>query len=195
MPGPRVTASSDSWMPPPGEVTRPDQLPEGAWLAVDLFDGERVLRCWKTARGYLVLTSLRCLLLWQRRELFQHRDWESSPEVLLYSVKPPRVLFGRFVEIAPALDPAGSVIRAGVADPAEVADEISASLPAARQEWELRRHRALGNLAAHRMLHDRMTSAIALGLPPPVPEIPCAYCGNLMPVTAKSCPHCGAPGP
>jgi hypothetical protein len=188
-----VTASASSWVPPPEQVTGPDQLPGDAWRAVDLFEGERVLRCWRTARGYLLLTSLRCLLLWRRLELFQPRDWEASPEVYLYNVRPPRALFGRFVEIAPAFVGDGAVIRAGVVNPVEVADEIRASIPEARRQWDLRRQRALADIATHRLIHDQIASALAAGLPVPVPRVPCAYCGNLVPATAKRCPHCGAP--
>jgi hypothetical protein len=188
-----VTAHPPAWNPPPELATQPDQLPVEAWRALELFDDERLLRCWRTARGYLVLTTLRCLLLWQRREILQPREWEASPEVLLYNVRPPHVVLGRFVEVAPAYDDGGGVIRASVADPEGVAEEVAASIGAARRAWDLRRAHARADLAAHRHRHDEIAAALADGRPIPVPRVPCAYCGNSMPITARSCPHCGAP--
>ncbi len=188
-----MSASASSTEPPPGQATLPDQLPPEAWRAIDPIRGEVVRRCWRTGRGFLVLTTLRCLLLWRRRELLRAKEWEVSPEVMLYNVQPPRVLFGRFVEIAPAYDEGEAAIRAGVEDPYSVAEEVAAAIPDARRAWDQRRAAAQAEFQAHRKRRDEIVAAIAAGVPPPVPRVPCRYCGNPMPITARRCPSCGAP--
>jgi hypothetical protein len=160
---------------------------------VSLMDGEVIRRAWKTGRGFLVLTSLRCFLLWQRRELFRPTEWEASPEVLLFNVRPPRVLFGRFVEISPESEEGGFPIRAGVAEPEYVAEEIAAAIPAARVAWEARRLKAEAALSAHRARRDQILASIRAGRPIPMATVICPFCGNRMLVTARACPHCGAP--
>jgi hypothetical protein len=188
-----VNTSSPRWSPPAQEVTSPDQLSPEAWRAVSLLDGEVIHRVWKTGRGFLVLTSLRCFLLWQRREVFRPVEWEASPEVLLFNVRPPRVLFGRFVEITPQSDEGGFPIRAGVAEPEEVAEEVAAAIPAARAAWEARRAKAEAELASQRRRREQILAAIRGGRPVPIPTVVCPFCGNPMLVTARACPHCGAP--
>ncbi len=173
--------------------TTPDPLSPEAWPALSLMHGEVIRRVWRTARGFLVLTTLRCILLWQRRELFRPTEWQAGPEVLLYDVRPPRVLFGRFLEVAPASSDGGGPIRVVVAAPEDVAEEISASLPEARREWAERRSKALVFLAAEKRRHDQVLAAVGSGRPVPAATVRCAYCGNEMLLTARSCPHCGAP--
>jgi zinc-ribbon domain len=174
-------------------VTQPDPLDPAAWTALALMDGETIRRVWKTGRGFLVLTTLRCILLWQRRELFRPTEWQSGPEVLLFDVRPPRVLFGRFLEISPASPAGGAPIRVVVPEPEYVAEEIGASLPEARRAWEVRRHRALDLLAAEKRRHDQVVAAVRAGRPLPMVTVRCPFCGNSIPATARRCPHCGAP--
>jgi zinc-ribbon domain len=181
--------------PPFDLSTQPDQLDSTAWMALSLMDGEVIRRVWRTGRGYLVLTSLRCILLWQRREVFRATEWQSGPEVLLFDVRPPRVLFGRFVEVAPASPAGGAPIRVAVAEPEYVAEEIVAALPEARRDWEERRRKALALLAVEKRRHDEILAAMVAGRALPTPTVRCSYCGNSVPVTARNCPHCGAPMP
>lgn len=188
-----MSARTPAWNPPPEQRTAPDQLPGEAWRAIDLFDGEAVRRCWRTAHGFLILTNLRCVLVWRHRELFHARAWESGPEVFLYNVADPRVVLGRFVEIAPAVDEGDGLIRAGVADPRAVAGEIRDEIPAARQEWDRRRTKMQQDLAAHQARRAQIAAVIAAGGSAPVPKVPCPYCGSSIPVTARRCPNCGAP--
>jgi hypothetical protein len=188
-----VAERAPSGHPPADQVTRPDQLPRAAWAALDLFAGERVFDCWKTARGYLVLTSLRCVLIWQRKEFLRARAWEASPEVFLYDVREPRVVLGRFVEIEPGSPDVGGALRVAVDDPPSVVEEIARSIPEARREWETRRNRILRDLEAQRHRREEIASALAAGRPIPIARVPCAYCGNLISTAARSCPFCGAP--
>jgi hypothetical protein len=191
-----VTLADFSAEPRHSPTTQPDQLDSAAWRAFALMDGEVVRRVWRTGRGdYLVLTTLRCILLWQRRELFRPTEWQSGPQVLLFDVRPPRVLFGRFVEVAPATSDGGAPIRVAVAQPEDVAEEIAQSLPAAHRDWVQRRSKALALLAEEKRRHDLALAAARSGRPPTTLTVRCAYCGNSMLVTARSCPHCGAPAP
>jgi hypothetical protein len=186
---PAGTAAAGS----PDLTTQPDQLEFGAWSALSLMEGERIRRVWKTGRGFLVLTTLRCVLLWQRREVFRPTEWQEGPEVLLFDVRPLRVLFGRFVEISPASPAGGAPIRVAVAEPEYVAEEIGASLPEARRAWEARRHKALAVLAAERRRHDQALAAVLGGRPLAALTVRCPYCGNSILASARKCPHCGAP--
>jgi hypothetical protein len=174
-------------------MTQPDQLDSAARTALSLMEGEAIRRVWRTGRGFLVLTSLRCILLWQRREVFRPTEWQAGPEVLLYDVRPPRVLFGRFVEVAPASPAGGAPIRVVVAHPEYVAEEIAASGPEARRAWDERRRKALAFLAAEKRRNAAIVAAVESGRPSATPTVPCPYCGNPVPVTARTCPHCGAP--
>jgi hypothetical protein len=188
-----VYASRSPWTPPPEQSTQPDQLPPDAWRAVELIDEERLLRCWKTARGFLLLTTLRCIQLWQRWELLRPGTWVASPELLLYNVRPPTVLLGRFVEIAPAFDEGNGPIRVAVSDPLSVAREISDAIEPGRRLWQARRAKAVHDLEARRKRREAIAAAVLSGQPIPVIKVPCAYCGNSIPATARHCPYCGAP--
>lgn len=174
-------------------TTVPDQLDPAAWPAISMMDSEVIRRVWKTGRGFLVLTTLRCILLWQRREVFRPTEWQAGPEILLYDIRPPRVLFGRFLEVSPASPAGGAPIRVVVAQPEDVAEEIVASLPEARRAWEERRRKAQAILAAEKRQHDRVLAAVLAGRPLPVLMVQCPYCGNSIPATSRRCPHCGAP--
>jgi hypothetical protein len=191
-----VTLADSTADRPQDLATTPDQLDWAAWRAFAPFSGEEIRRVWRTVRGdYLVLTTLRCVLLWQRRELFRPTHWQSGPEVLLFDVRPPRVLFGRFVEVAPASSAGGPPIRVVIPGPESVAEEIATSLPAARRDWGERRTKALAFLAVEKRRLAQSVAAARSGLPRPVPMVLCAYCGNSMLATARRCPHCGAPPP
>jgi hypothetical protein len=60
LPGPERTA---------GTVIEPDPIEPVGWGQIDLMPGERNLRVWRTARGLLVMTNLRCVDLWRRNEI------------------------------------------------------------------------------------------------------------------------------
>lgn len=179
-----------SWIPPEDSVTRPDQIDARALEELGLLYGERVVRCWKAAYGFLVMTNLRCVHVWHKPLLFARTDWHTGPPFFFYDLAPPRVVAGRFVELERTDEVEASVARFLVHDPEAVAGEIEAARASGRVEWEARRARVLADLRE-------------LGPPAPRPGttllvrevvmVRCSYCGNLVELTRRLCPFCGAP--
>ncbi len=183
MSGPR-----SDWVPPPSQVTHPEQLPGEAWRAFDLMDGEAVLAVWKTPRGFLVLTNLRCFGMYLELDLFAPRQWRTGPEFFFYNVRPPTVAMGRFVELEEEVAEAGSVGRFLVHDPESVAAAISAAVGPGRAAWQARRQHTEEMLRARRSLRAQR----AAGVDRPVVLVRCSYCGNTANAALRRCPSCGA---
>lgn len=183
-------ASSGGWVPPAEQRTGPDQLPAEAWRAISLFDGEHVLRCWRTARGYLLLSNLRCGVVWPSWEVFHRGDWQEGPQYFFYNLRPPSVLLGRFVELREEYEEEGRTTRFLVHDPEAVAAEIAGAIPAGRGEWMARRQRFAADLDARRRVQRLQGSESKA---PQYRLYPCRYCGNPIPIAARQCPSCGAP--
>jgi hypothetical protein len=184
----RVSAPSAPWVPPPSEVTHPDQLPGEAWYAFDLIDGETVLNVWRTARGYLVLTNLRCLGIRLELDLFAPKQWRSGPEFFFYNLNPPTVRFDRIVELSEQVEESGAVGRFAVQDPEGVANAISAALDSGRETWRTRRQKTQEMIHARQRLLAQRTAGAAH----PVYMVRCSYCGNLANASLPRCPSCGA---
>ncbi len=176
--------------PPADSVTRPDQIDLPALAEIGLLAGKRVLRCWKAAFGFLVMTTLRCVHVWRKPELFVRSEWHTGPTFFFYNLGPPELVLGRFVQLAELYDEGVGVARFLVRDAPEVCREIEAARAAGRREWTERRTSALAD-------RDRLR-------PPPVPpgttvvvrtvvKVRCPYCGNLKDETLALCPACGAP--
>jgi hypothetical protein len=177
---------------PPSEVpeTSPDRIPPGAWAQLELLDGERIARCWRTAFGYLVMTNLRCVHVWPKSELFERTEWHTGPTFFFYNLSPPRVVAARFLELSEAHDIEVGTARFWVRDPSAVCEEIEQARAPGRREWEARRVRV------ERELHRPMAIPYPPGATVIVREIVkvrCNFCGNLMDATADRCPFCGAP--
>jgi len=179
-----------SWIPPADSITRPDQIDPHALEELGLLYGERVLRCWKAGYGFLVMTNLRCVHVWHKPILFSRTDWHTGPPFFFYDLAPPEVVAGRFLELRCTDDPERTTARFLLHDASDVAREIEVARIEGRREWEARRARVLADLG---------------DLPPPAPRpgttlvlrevvmVRCSYCGNLVEVTRRQCPFCGAP--
>ncbi|HXQ48536.1 MAG TPA: hypothetical protein VN842_01975 [Thermoplasmata archaeon] len=182
-----------TWDPPAESVTQPDQLDEGALNALDLLDGERIARCWRTGVGFLVMTNLRYVHVWRRPELFTTAEWHQGPSFFFYSLAPPGVIAGRFLQLVDQGGSEAPSARFLVRHPEEICQEIELARPRGRLEWE--RRRAVAKTAPR--------PATGTGLPPEGPlvheivrevvKVRCRFCGNLMDVSAVHCPACGAP--
>lgn len=177
------------WSPPPSEVTQPDQLSGEAWRAFDPIDGEKVLNVWRTPRGFLVLTNLRCFGIRRELDLFGPPEWRTGPEFYFYNLKPPQVLFGRFVELSEEVSESGAVGRFPVKAPEAVAEAIAGAAGPGRDLWRARRAQTQQQILARKQLR---TQRAAEGMPP-IPLERCRYCGNLVNANLRRCPSCGAP--
>ncbi len=184
-----------SWTPPPDQVTRPDQLPAEGWRVVELLEGEHVLACWRASRGYLVLTNLRSVVLRRTEAVLRPTVWEPGPQFFFYNVQPPRVVLGRYVELAEqyAEQAGGLVSRLAVSDPAAVAAAIAAAIPAGQAEWMRRRSESQRQTASRRERQRANARAFVGSAPAEVARVRCDYCGNLTPVSTGRCSSCGAP--
>ncbi len=169
----------------PGTVG-PDLLEPEARRALDLMDGERLLGSWRVARGYLILTDLRCLRLWHHVELLGEDRWRSGPSFFFYDMPPPVVLGPHSLELREDTGADARSTRFQVADAPGVGAAIAAQRGPGREAWSRRRDLVAGPLEALR--------AAWPGRPGVTPtSSPCIYCGNLVPTGATHCPSCGAP--
>ncbi|HTT14275.1 MAG TPA: hypothetical protein VMG81_00625 [Thermoplasmata archaeon] len=183
-------APTSAWDPPPDEVTAPDQIDARALEQLERLPGERLLRCWKTPFGYLVLTTLRCAQIWHRSELFAASGWRLGPVFFFYNLAEPRVVLGRFLELAEEVPENVGRQRFLVRDPARVAAEIDAARQGGHQAWLDRRSAtvaALGRLSAAPV--PAGTTVVVRT----VVKVRCSFCGNLIDETADRCRFCGAP--
>jgi len=183
-----VTSTPADESPVAFRPTLPDAIPPGAWGALELLAGELPLSAWRTPHGFLVMTNLRCIAVVRKSELFRPRPWHVGPEFYFYNLRPPRVLFGKFVELAEDYDENGWVGRFVVQDPPAVVAEIMAHMDSGRAAWSARR--------AHteELIRARAQARAALAAPGPHAPVlvRCSFCGNLVDVTRRRCPYCGA---
>jgi len=178
------------WDPEPEIETSPDRIDRDALRQVRLLDGERVRRVWKTGRGFLVMTNLRCVEVSHKPQLFAAREWEAGPNFFFYDLAPPRVVFHHYLRLAEQHDEARSlVMHFFVHDPYRVAEEVHEARAAGYNEWVHRRSQAE---AAFRSSHTR-AGAYDRQVFREMVKVRCEFCGNLMSVAARVCPSCGAP--
>ncbi len=189
----RAAVTAVEWDPPPEDVTRPDQIDKGALDALSLLDGERIVRCWQGTLGFLVMSNLRCVHVWRKRELFEKSQWQVGPSFFFYNLDSPRVVAGRFVQLSEQYDENGVSSRVPVRDPVSVCAEIEAARPAGRSEWERRRLRAQARLHHPARPSGDSSPVVLREVVREVVKVRCSYCGNLMDASAARCPMCGAP--
>jgi len=182
--------TSPSWIPPADSITEPDQIDPHALEELGRLSGERIVRCWKVAYGYLVMTNLRCVHLWHKPILFARTDWHVGPPFFFYNLAPPHAIAEKFVELEMTGEEGPMVARFLVHDAEEVAREIEAARAAGRIEWEDRRRRVQEDLAHYEPPHLRPGSSYVVR---EIEMIRCSYCGNLVEVGRRLCPFCGAP--
>lgn len=183
-------SASGAYSPEEETPTTPDAIDPAARAAIEFLHGERILRCWRTGIGFLVMTNLRCLHVWHKPELFVRSEWHTGPNFFFYSLAEPRVVAGRFVQLAEEYEGSLEASRFLVRDPHEVSREIEGTRAAGRAEWRAIRSRVQKELSRLRM-----------PAPPPgtttivreVVKVRCSFCGNLMDISDAYCPACGAP--
>ena len=178
---------------PPGGVTTPVQIEREALHQIHFLEGEHVLRVWRTVRGFLVMTNLRCIEVARKPQLFATSDWEAGPSFFFYNLAAPRVELHRFLRLSEDREERALVMRFYLHDPSEVAQEIQEARRAGQNEWLRRRALSEGAL---RQSRERWEATHPFrpgeGLKRTI-KVRCGFCGNLMDVTATRCPFCGAP--
>ena len=179
------------WDPPPQHATHPDPIDPAAYAQLDLMDDETIARCWRTPHGFLVMTNLRCALLFRSHELFAPVEWRAGPSFFFYNLDQPAVVAGRFVELREREAENGGELRVQVHDPRTVCAEIDAARPDGWEAWQRRRQAAAARSAATPP-GDRIPSG-TVELVREIVKVRCRYCGNLMDAEAPRCPMCGAP--
>jgi len=178
---------------PSSGVTAPVQIDRGALGQIHFLEGERIQRVWRTGRGFLVMTNLRCFEVARKPQVFSTSDWEAGPSFFFYNLAPPRVELHRFLRLAEDRDERAVVMRFFLHDPSEVAQEIQAARLAGQNEWLRRRAVAEAVLRASRARWEATHQfGPGEGLRRPI-KVRCVFCGNLVDVTATRCPFCGAP--
>ncbi len=170
--------------------TVPDPIDPGARDELELLGGERIVRCWRTPFGFLVMTNLRCVRVWRKAELFARPEWHTGPTFLFYNLSAPRVVADRFVQLSEGRDGTGASSRFLVRNPREVCQEIDDARSAGRAEWETRKESADRELRRPRSLPAPPGTTVIVR---EVVKVRCSYCGALMDTTASLCPACGAP--
>jgi len=184
---------SNRWDPAPDTLASPDPIDLEALEQLRPLEGERILRVWRTGRGYLIMTNLRCLEVWRKYELFSAGAWEAGPSFFYYNLAPPRVEFHRFLRLSEERGRGSVVVHLAVHDPASVAREIMDARAAGQSEWLQRRSAAE---AEYRRSHQRYTQGNRVLVHEGNREVVlarCIFCGNLLPILATRCPSCGAP--
>jgi hypothetical protein len=174
----------------PDSPTTPDRIDPRALGQIEFLPGERVVRCWRTGVGFLVMTNLRCVHVWRKLELFTRSDWHTGPNFFFYNLASPQIVAGRFLELSEEYEGSVESARFLVRNPREVSREIDGARAAGRTEWKTIRAQVQRELG-----HMRRTS------PPPwsttivreIVKVRCSFCGNLMDVSSTLCPACGAP--
>jgi len=172
-------------------VTSPDRIDREALSALQLLAGERVRRVWRTGRGYLVMTNLRCVEVGRKEQVFSTGDWELGPSFFFYNLGPPKVVLGHYLRLSEEHERHAVAVHVFFHEAYAIAEEIEAAREAGRSEWLLRRAQveAASRASEARALYE------GRGVVYSVAKMRCDYCGNLMSVTATVCPSCGAPHP
>ncbi len=182
--------STEAWSAPTDALTTPDQIDLRAREELDRLPGERILRCWKTALGFLVMTNLRVVGLWHKPQLFAPGEWHAGPTFFYYNLGPIHVIAARFVELAEIYDEGAGSARFLVEDPGLVAREIEGARITGRAEWDARRRLAQEDLhRPHPLAPPPGTTVVVRE----IVKVRCAFCGNLIPASSSLCPSCGAP--
>jgi len=174
-------------------VTSPSQIEKDAYRQIHFLEGEHVQRVWKTARGFLVMTNLRCIEVWRKPQVFAASDWVASPSFFFYNLASPKVEFHTFLRLAEERDERAIVMRLFLHDPYEVAQEIQEARLAGQNEWLRRRALTEGALRRSREMWEASRPfEVGEGVKRMM-KVRCGFCGNLMGIAATRCPFCGAP--
>jgi len=177
----------------PDAETAPDPIDPEALRHIHLLDDEHVERVWKTVRGFLLMTNLRCTEVSHWPQLFGKTEWVAGPNLFFYNLAPPRVLFRHILQLSEEHERNGFTVRFLLHDPYSVAEEVEAARAPGRREWLRRRAQSEARYRASRMRWESGNRVIFHDANKEVVKVRCRFCSGLMDVSAGRCPFCGAP--
>jgi hypothetical protein len=180
--------------PSPPRLTPPDErvrLPRESLDAVEWLDGESIRTVWPSGSGYLVVSTLRCVLLARGDGVHRPPGWYAGAEYLFFNFAEPRVVGLDEVELAEEFFE-GRVARLPVRDPLAVAEALVEARAAGRTAWSLRRRADDPALPVERPSYVPGRGPSAADRVHPAPKTPCRFCGNLFETTGQRCPYCAA---
>jgi len=186
MAGPEAAISD---VQPPDERVR---LPREALDAVAWLEGESIRSVWAAGPGYLVLSTLRCVLLAKGDGAHRPPSWYSGAEYLFFNFAEPRVVGLDEVELSEEFFE-GRQVRLAARDPVALLQALLEARSVGKTAWGLRRLADESALPVERPSYYPGRGPGAHDVPRPSPKSPCRFCGNLFETTGQRCPYCSAP--
>jgi hypothetical protein len=166
------------------------RLPREALDAVAWLDGESIHTVWASGPSYLVVSTLRCVLLSKGDGLHRPPSWYAGAEYQFFNFAEPRVVGLDEVELAEEFFE-GRQARLAFRDPVAVAQALLEAREAGKGAWARRRAADEPSLPV-----ERPSYGLGRGgreVVHPAPKTPCRFCGNLFATTGQRCPYCTAP--
>ncbi|MCI4340564.1 MAG: hypothetical protein L3J73_04790 [Thermoplasmata archaeon] len=180
---------------PPTTVPFPDErvrLPREALNAVEWLDGESVRSVWTSGPAFLVISSLRCVLLTKGDGLRRPLGWSAGVEYFFFNFAPPRIVGLSDVELSEEFLE-GRTTRLAVPDPIALATALADARAEGREAWNRRRASDVPTLPQERPWWPA-TERARSGEPwVGAVKLPCTECGNLYDAASRRCPSCGTP--
>ncbi|MCI4360625.1 MAG: hypothetical protein L3J91_02895 [Thermoplasmata archaeon] len=168
------------------------RLPREAIDAVEWFDGETIRSVWTTGSEFLVVSTLRCVVLTRGDGVHRPAGWTSGAEYLFFNLAEPKVVGLDEVELAEEFFE-GRVARLAFRDPVAVQEALVEARAEGRIAWALRRAADEPGLPVERPTYFDGSPGARRPAPRPTVKTPCRHCGNLFETTGQRCPYCSAP--
>jgi hypothetical protein len=168
------------------------RLPREALDAVEWLDGESIRSVWASGVGFLVVSTLRCVLLTKGDGVHRPAGWVAGAEYLFFNFTEPKVVGVDEVELSEEFFE-GREARIPVRDPVAVQQALVDAREAGRTAWALRRRADEPSLPVERPTYRPGRGWDAPDIAHPAPKTPCRFCGNLFETTGQRCPYCTAP--
>lgn len=168
------------------------RLPREALDAVGWLDGESIRSVWASGHDFLVVSTLRCVLLARGDGVHRPAAWHSGAEYLFFNFAEPKVVGLDEVELSEEFFE-GRESRIPVRDPVAVQQALVEARESGKTAWALRRRVDDPSLPVERPTYRPGRGWDAPDVVRPAPKSPCRYCGNLFETTGQRCPYCSAP--
>jgi hypothetical protein len=167
------------------------RLPREALDAVAWLDGESIRSVWASGHEFLVVSTLRCVLLAKGDGIHRSPAWYAGSEYLFFNFAEPKVVGLDEVELAEEFFE-GREARVPVRDPVAVQQALVEARDLGKTAWASRRRADDPALPVERPTYRAGRAWDAPDVVRPAPKSPCRYCGNLFETTGQCCPYCTA---